>query len=249
MDGLRKIDVLGVNFTPLRRKRAVDAAEQLFEREDPAWIAVENVHALNLAYKDEEHRAALNRADLVLNDGTGVMLGALILGDRFPQNLHGNAFTPMLLRRAADRGWPVFFLGAAPGVADTAAQVLADRFEGLQVVGTRDGYFKEDEEAEICEKIRASGAKLLLIGMGMPVQERWLDRNLEATGVRLASTVGAFFDFQAGIVPRAPDWVQRYHVEWIYRLATEPRRLWRRYVLGNPMFVFRILKQRFTGRY
>jgi exopolysaccharide biosynthesis WecB/TagA/CpsF family protein len=155
----------------------------------------------------------------------------------------------MLLRRAADRGWPVFFLGAAPGVADTAAQVLADRFEGLQVVGTRDGYFKEDEEAEICEKIRASGAKLLLIGMGMPVQERWLDRNLEATGVRLASTVGAFFDFQAGIVPRAPDWVQRYHVEWIYRLATEPRRLWRRYVLGNPMFVFRILKQRFTGRY
>ena len=243
-----KLNVLGVEFTPLTRTQAVDEGERLFDAEDPAWIAVENVHALNLAYNDAEHRASLNRADLMLNDGVGVRLGARILGRRFPEDLHGNVFTPLLLQRAAARGWPVFFLGAAPGIAETAARVLTDRYDGLQVAGTRDGFFKREEDAEVAEKVRASGAKLLLIGMGMPIQEQWLDRNLEATGVRLASTVGAFFDFQAGIVPRAPDWVQRFHVEWVYRLLKEPKRLWRRYVIGNPVFLFRVLRQRLKGR-
>jgi exopolysaccharide biosynthesis WecB/TagA/CpsF family protein len=248
MSHQKKLNLLGVEFTPLTRAQAVDEAERLFEAGDPAWIAVENVHALNLAYTDPDHRAALNRADMVLNDGSGVRLGARILGARFPEDLHGNVFTPMLLERAARRGWPVFFLGAAPGVADKAAQVLTEKHPGLQVVGTRDGYFKREEEAEIAEKIKASGAKLLMVGMGMPIQEQWLDRNVEATGVRLASTVGAFYDFQAGVVPRAPDWVQRFHVEWVYRLAKEPKRLWRRYVLGNPLFIYRAIKQRLTGR-
>jgi len=248
MSERRKLNLLGVPFTPVTRADAVDEAERLFNDEKPAWIAVENAHALNLASEDPDHRATLNRADMVLNDGSGVMLGTRILGARFAEGLHGNVFTPLLLQRAADRGWPVFFLGAAPGVADKAAQVLTQRHQGLQIAGTRDGYFKREEEPEIAEKIKASGAKVLMVGMGMPIQEQWLDRNVAATGVRLASTVGAFFDFQAGVVPRAPDWVQRFHVAWFYRLTKEPRRLWRRYVLGTPLFIDRVLKQRLSGR-
>jgi exopolysaccharide biosynthesis WecB/TagA/CpsF family protein len=248
MSERRALSLLGVEFAPVTRAQAVDEAERLFDAENPAWIAVENVHALNLAYKDPGHRAVLNRADMVLNDGSGVMLGARIIGARFPEDCHGNAFTPMLLERAAKRGWPVFFLGAAPGVADKAQQVLTESLEGLQVIGIRDGFFKREEEAEVAEKIKASGAELLMVGMGMPLQEKFLDRNLAATGVRLASTVGAFFDFQAGTIPRAPDWVQRLHIEWIYRLAKEPRRLWRRYVLGNPLFIYRVIRQRLAGR-
>jgi exopolysaccharide biosynthesis WecB/TagA/CpsF family protein len=243
-----RLNILGVEFTPLTRAEAIDTAERLFDGDDPAWIAVENVHALNLAYRDPGHRAALNRADLVLNDGTGVLLGARLLGRRFPQDLHGNAFTPYLLKRAAERGWSIFFLGAAPGVAETAQQVLIEKYEGLQVIGTRDGFFKREEEAQVAEKIKASGAELLMVGMGMPLQEQFLDRNLAATGVRLASTVGAFFDFQADTVPRAPGWVQRMRIEWVYRLTKEPRRLWRRYVLGNPLFVYRVIRQRIAGR-
>ena len=241
-----KIDVLGVRFTAATRAGAVAEAERLFESETPGWIAVENVHALNLAHDDPEHRAALDRADMVLNDGRGVMLGARILGDRFPEDLHGNVFTPLLIERAAQKGWPIFFLGAAPGVADEAARVLTNRYPGLQIAGTHDGYFKREEEPEVCEKIRASGAKVLMVGMGMPIQEQFLDRNLEVTGVQLASTVGAFFDFQTGKVPRAPEWVQRFGIEWVYRLLKEPKRLWRRYLLGNPLFVFRVIKQRLS---
>jgi exopolysaccharide biosynthesis WecB/TagA/CpsF family protein len=248
MGSVKKLNLLGVNFTPLTRSQAVDEAERRFRDAQPAWIAVENVHALNLAYRDPDHRAALNRADLVLNDGSGVRLGARLLGSRFPEDLHGNVFTPLLLERAASNGWPVFFLGAAPGVADTAAQVMMRKHEGLRVVGTQDGFFTREEEPEIAEKIKASGARVLMVGMGMPIQEQWLDRNLSATGVELASTVGAFYDFQAGVVPRAPELVQKLHIEWVYRLVKEPRRLWRRYVLGNPLFIYRVLKQRFTGR-
>jgi exopolysaccharide biosynthesis WecB/TagA/CpsF family protein len=240
--------LLGVEFTPLTRAQAVDEAERLLEAEDPAWIAVENAHALNIAFDDADHRATLNRADMVLNDGTGVILAARILRSRFPEDLHGNVFTPMLLERAAARGWPVFFLGAGPGVADKAAQLVMQTYEGLHVVGTHNGFFNPEEDAEVAQKIKASGAKLLMVGMGMPRQEQWLDRNLAATGVRLASTAGAFFDFQAGIVPRAPGWVQRGRVEWIYRLVKEPQRLWRRYLVGNPLFIARVLRQRATRR-
>jgi exopolysaccharide biosynthesis WecB/TagA/CpsF family protein len=240
--------LLGVEFTQLTRTQAIDEAERLLDADDPAWIAVENAHALNLAFETPDHRATLNRADMVLNDGTGVLLAGRILGSRFPEDLHGNVFTPMLLERAASRGWPVFFLGAGPGVADRAAQLLMRTYEGLHVVGTHDGFIKPEEDSEVAQKIKASGAKLLMVGMGMPRQEQWLDRNLPATGVRLASTVGAFFDFQAGIVPRAPDWVQRGRVEWIYRLIKEPRRLWRRYLVGNPLFIARVIRQRFRGR-
>ena len=227
--------------------RAVDLAEALFLRDEPAWIAVENAHAVNLATSDPPHLAVLRSADLVLNDGKGVMLGARLLGRDFPADLNGNFFTPLLLERAALRGWRTFLLGAEPGVVEHAAEVLIERHPGLVVSGTRHGYIRPDENEKVCETIRVSGAELLLVGMGMPRQERWTYENLTATGCRLASTVGAFFDFQTGHVQRAPAWLNRIGLEWVHRLAMEPRRLWRRYLLGNPLFIGRVLRQRLAS--
>lgn len=238
------IDILGVRYACLNPQAALDEAENLYLRERPAWIAIENVHAVNLAYNDPQHRAALNRADLVLNDGKGVLLGARILGARFPQDLHGNYFTLLVLERAAERGWPVFLLGAAPGVVDRAAERLTRSIRGLNVVGTRHGFIAPDEHDEVATSIRRAGAGLLMVGMGMPLQEQWLDRHLHKTGARLAVTAGAFFDFQAGEVKRAPEWMNRLGLEWVHRLVQEPRRLWRRYLLGNPLFVARVVRQR-----
>jgi exopolysaccharide biosynthesis WecB/TagA/CpsF family protein len=240
------LDILGVRFACLDADTTLDKAEALFERPEPAWIAVENAHALNIAADDPAHSATLSRADMVLNDGKGVMLAAQMLGSSFPGDLNGNHFAPLLLERAARRGWRVFFFGAAPGVARHAADRLCQTIPSLKIVGARDGYYSEDEVDEVIEVIRATRAELLLVGLGMPLQERWLDRHLAATGARLGVTVGAFFDFQAGVIPRAPSWMNKIGLEWMHRLAVEPRRLWKRYLLGNPLFVTRVVKQKLS---
>lgn len=242
------IDILGLRYARLSASEALAEAERLYEAETPAWIAVENVHGVNLATDDPSHRERLNRADLLLNDGKGVLLGARLLGTRFLEDLNGNHFSPLLLGLAADRGWPVFFLGAAPGVAQRAADKLMAEVPGLKVTGVRDGFFKPEDHEAIFQAIRDSGGGLLFVGMGNPIQEKWLDENMGRCGARLGVTVGAFFDFQAGEVTRAPAWMNRLGLEWVHRLFKEPKRMWRRYLVGNPRFLFNILKARLARR-
>ena len=247
-DRVPTIDILGIPFARLTPEKAVDAAERLYEREEPGWIAIENVHALNLARDDPANAEVLRRADHVFNDGKGVMLGARILGHRFPADLNGNVTTPLLLERAAAKGWPTYFLGAAPGVTDRAKQVLEAAYPGLKVVGTHSGFIAPDELDDVLADIRSKGTGWLVVGMGMPLQERWVDRHLHATGARLATTAGAFFDFQTGEVKRAPGWMGRYGLEWVHRLFQEPRRMWRRYLIGNPLFLARVVRQRLARK-
>jgi N-acetylglucosaminyldiphosphoundecaprenol N-acetyl-beta-D-mannosaminyltransferase len=242
--GPRTLEVLRVPIAQVTPDQALAEVERLYERDEPAFIAHTNAHTVNLAHEDPEYLGVLRRADLVLNDGKGMMLAARILGDRLPRDMNGNYFTPLLLERCAQRGWPVFFLGAGPGVAAEAATMLEERFPGLKIAGTHDGFFATDEDA--IAAIREAGADVVLVGMGNPLQERWIDRCLERTDARIGVGVGAFFDFITGNVPRAPDWMNRYGLEWLHRLAQEPKRMWRRYVLGNPKFVWRVLKQRFA---
>lgn len=240
------IDILGVPVARLTAEEALAEVEKLFAREAPAFIAHTNAHTLNLAYADAEFKDVLRRADLILNDGKGIMLAARIHGARFPTDLNGNYFSPLLLRRAAERGWRVFFLGAGPGIAEDAAGKVRQQIPGIDIVGTRDGYFSSDEEA--IDAVREAGAELLFVGMGNPVQEKWLDRCLARTGARVGVGVGATFDFLTGSVPRAPAWMSRVGLEWVHRLFQEPKRMWRRYILGNPSFVLRNVKQRRAGR-
>jgi exopolysaccharide biosynthesis WecB/TagA/CpsF family protein len=242
------IDILGVRFARLTLQQAEVLAEELYERKEPAWIAVENVHGVNIAWKHPSHRDVLNDADLVLNDGKGILLGARLLGERFPADLNGNVFTPMVLRLAAARGWPVYFLGAAPGVAERARSKLIQDLPGLEVVGTHHGFFGPEELPRVIDKIRTTGARVLVVGMGNPLQEKWLHDHVVDTGVALGVTAGAFLDFEAGEVPRAPAWMNRTGFEWLFRLIVEPRRMWRRYLLGNPAFVYRVIRQRLSRR-
>lgn len=221
---------------------ALSQIERLYEGGSPASVVHVNAHTLNLAAEDPSYRAVLNSAGLVLNDGKGIMLAARLQGSSFPADLNGNFFGPLLLELASARGWPVFFLGAAPGIAQTAARRLTERIPGLLVVGVRDGYFGRDQDAEVAESIRATGAGLLLVALGNPLQESWLHRWLPATGARVGTGVGAFFDFQAGAVQRAPGWMNRFGLEWAHRLVLEPRRMWRRYLLGNPLFLLRAMR-------
>jgi exopolysaccharide biosynthesis WecB/TagA/CpsF family protein len=206
-----------------------------------------NAHTLNLASRDPGFRETLRGLSIVLNDGAGVALAARFQGQRFPANLNGTDLTPHLLAICAQRGWKVYLLGGRPGITERAVENLVARTPGLCMAGYRNGYYAPDELPEVLAGIRNSGASVLLVAMGNPTQERWLAEHLKDTGCRLGLGVGGFVDFAAGHNPRAPGWMRAVGLEWLYRMSREPGRLWRRYILGNPAFVTRVLVERLRG--
>lgn len=244
MDPLPTIEILGVPVVKATPERALAEVESLADERAPAHVVYVNAHTLNLAHTDASYREVLRRAAIVLNDGSGVALAARMKGDRFPANLNGSDFNPEILRLSAERGWKVFFLGAADGVAVEAASKMAGRFPGLQIAGARGGYFGPGENEAVARDIAATGADVVMVAMGNPKQERWLDEHLATTGCRLGVGVGAFFDFAAQRVRRAPAWMNRLGIEWVWRLMLEPGRLWKRYVVGNPAFLWRVFRER-----
>jgi exopolysaccharide biosynthesis WecB/TagA/CpsF family protein len=204
-------------------------------------IAYVNAHTLNLACATPELRVALSHSDFVLNDGIGVSLAARVQGRRFPCNLHGSSFNTQILRMSAAEGWPVFLLGARPGISEQAAAKLLRSIPGLQIAGTRHGFHQRSEHD--VSAVTASGAQVLLVAMGNPRQELWLEEHFcDLPDVRLGVGVGAYLDFQADAVRRAPEWMNSCGVEWLYRLTQEPRRLGRRYIVGNPTFLARVMR-------
>lgn len=209
-------------------------------------IAFANAHSVNLARADPHFGEVMN-SFLVLNDGVGVDVASrLMYGDRFPANLNGTDFTPALLD-AADRPLRVFLLGSPPGVAERAAERFVARFPRHSIAGTMHGFFGSEDSPALMSRIRESGADIVLIGMGQPRQEFWA---AEARGEIDATLmcIGAYIDFLAGRVSRAPLPVQKMRLEWAYRLMLEPRRLARRYLIGNATFLFHLVKDHVRSR-
>jgi exopolysaccharide biosynthesis WecB/TagA/CpsF family protein len=224
---------------PIVQASAGDVLEEIEERLDrgeQVRLSYANAHTLRLAARDERLKQALLSSDLVLNDGIGVELAARMRGEHFPENLNGSDFNPRLLEMAAERHWSVYMLGAEPGVSETAAEHACEAFPGLPIAGTEHGY-TDDDPAELAERVHEHDADVLMVAMGNPDQEIWLEDQLERSGARLGVAVGAFLDFTAGHVRRAPAWMNRWGVEWCYRLAQEPRRLAERYLVGIPAFL------------
>jgi alpha-1,3-mannosyltransferase len=225
---------------------AVKLIDARYELHEGTAIAFANAHMLNVAAENQAFRSALQDA-IVFNDGLGVdIAGRILYGSSFPENLNGTDFVPNYLGRTKHL-YRIFLLGAKPGVAERAAHRLSALCPGHKVVGCRNGHFDRDQASEIADLIRCSKADLLLVAMGNPKQELFIHEHLAGTGCRLGIGVGALFDFLAGDVPRAPLWVQRWRLEWIYRLLQEPRRLAGRYLAGNPLFLMRILSQWWSG--
>ena len=244
--GTRTRSILGVPVRVWSRAEAVALLDRRFEQQRNTLAAFANANCLNIACADMRMRVALRDA-MVFNDGIGIDLASkLLFGSAFPHNLNGTDFTPYYLQNTRHR-YRVYLLGGRPGVAERAAEVLARTCPSHEIVGYRDGYFSRSEDALVARAIRATGADIVLVAMGNPDQELWLRENLAATGCRLGFAVGALFDFMIGQAQRAPLWVRAARLEWLYRLAREPRRLWRRYVVGNPVFILRVLGQWWSG--
>lgn len=240
------VTLFGVKIGVWSSQAALQRIEELLAHGGAHRVFFVNAHTLNLAYADPEYRQGLNSADLVLNDGVGVEIAARLFGVRFRENLVGTDFLPKLCALARDRNLSLYLLGSKPGVAEVAATRLQAGFPGLEVVGSHHGYFSREGEREVIRAIRKAAPDILLVGFGNPLQEQWIVRHQAELEVPLCIGVGAFIDFVSGRAQRAPQWARVARLEWLFRLIMEPRRLWRRYILGNPQFLWRVFRARLS---
>lgn len=204
-----------------------------------ARVAFVNAHCVNVAAQNAAYLRALQSADLLLPDGAGLELAAKLHGARFAANLNGTDLGPELAKALAARGLSLFLLGAAPGVAERAGARLQQVAPGLHVAGTRDGFDGLRDAQAAIAVINASGADMVWMATGVPHQDLWLAEHAGALNARYVMGVGALFDFLSGRIARAPLWLRRARLEWLWRLGLEPRRMFARYILGNASFLAR----------
>lgn len=236
--------VVGAPLDRLSSDEAIEAVLAPVRTPHARMVCFVHPHCLNVALTDDVHRDRLARADLVLPDGIGLRLAGGLLGAPIAHNLCGTDVIPVLLERARDRGVPVVMIGGEPGVADACATTWIESTPGLDVRIRRHGFLTSIEIEALRAELRALGDAVVLVGMGSPIQERWAFEHLrDLTRLRVL-TVGGLFDYFAGRVPRAPVVWRELGLEWLFRLKQEPRRLAKRYLFGNPMFVAAAVAQR-----
>jgi N-acetylglucosaminyldiphosphoundecaprenol N-acetyl-beta-D-mannosaminyltransferase len=245
-----RVNVLGVGVDPLRVEDLHAEIGRLVRGSKRALVLNANANCLNLCHEDPALRDFLNGAEIVLCDGAGVMLAARILGGRIPERITYADWAWQLAAFAAAQGFSLYFLGARPGVAEAAARRLRQRYPALKIAGAHHGYFDHSvgspENEAVLQEINASSPDILLIGLGMPLQEYWLMENRHNLNAGVVLTGGAVFDYVSGRLRRGPRLLTESGFEWLARLLIEPRRLWRRYIVGNPLFLLRVLKQRLS---
>ncbi|WP_127597012.1 WecB/TagA/CpsF family glycosyltransferase [Nitratireductor alexandrii] len=239
----RRKDILGVNVAPFDRAEAIAFLARRIRERRFTKIGFLNAHIANVASTDARFAALLSDF-VVLADGVGVDVAAKILyGAPFPANLNGTDFIPAFLK-SQQESLTIGLLGASRDNVERAAARLQAMMPQHRVTVIHDGFFDTAAEDEILARLGRLRPDVLLVAMGVPRQEYWIDGRLSADHCTTAFAVGALFDFLSGAVPRAPSWVRWLRLEWLFRLGLEPSRLWRRYIVGNPLFLFRVLMQR-----
>ncbi len=238
-----RLYILGVPLDAATFDSLIDSIAAWIARRDRVYqVCTVSPEFVMMAQDDPGFMAVLRGADLCVADGVGLLFAARFLGRPLPERVTGSDGVPLIAQQAAQRGWKLFLLGAAPGVADRAAARLIMHNPGLQVVGSYAGSPSPAEEDNIIARVNASGADILLVAYGAPRQDIWIARNRAQLNVCVAMGVGGTFDFIAGIVPRAPRWMRRLALEWLYRLYRQPWR-WRR-MLRLPRFVAAVFRHR-----
>lgn len=246
-----KVSILGVTVHNVTSAQAIEAIDRFVSSRTPHKIIVANAAKLVKAQKDPELLQALRTSDLVTADGISIVFAARVFGVRLAERVTGSEhLLPLACRLAAARSYSVFFFGAAPGVAEKSAEIMTARYPGLKVTGTYSPAYNilvsDEETRRSIEKIRAAAPDILFVALGTPKQEKWMSRNLEKLGVPVCIGVGATLDFIAGVSKHPPDWVSGAGLAWLYRLAHEPRRLWRRN-LESAVFVWLVLREWLKG--
>ncbi len=231
--------VLGVNVHAINSAEALRIIEEFILSGTPHIVVTADASAVVMAQSDPDLMEIINTADLVTPDGAGILWAARRLGTPLAERVSGVDLVQALCERGAETGHKPFLLGAAPGIAEEAAYALEQQYPGLKIAGTHHGFFTPEESDALVRKIRECKPDMLFVAMGQPRQEKWIRQYMEAMGVPVSMGVGGTFDVLSGRVKRAPVWMQRSGLEWIYRLARNPRKIDKCSTL--PVFVMKVL--------
>ncbi|MFM0294058.1 WecB/TagA/CpsF family glycosyltransferase [Paraburkholderia sp. RL17-383-BIF-A] len=245
---MKRIELFGCPMDLATMQETVQIIGDRIEARQFTQHVVVNVAKLVNMQTDSVLHSSVRACDIINIDGMGVVWGARLLGYPVPERVAGVDLFDRLLQMAATRGLPVFLLGATDEVVGRTAATVAMRHPGLQIAGYHHGYFWDDEEG-VVEKIRHSGAKLLFVAITSPKKESFIHRWHDRLGVDFVMGVGGTFDVVAGKVRRAPQWMQRNGLEWAYRVAQEPGRMWRRYFITNNRFAVMLLRARLASTF
>jgi N-acetylglucosaminyldiphosphoundecaprenol N-acetyl-beta-D-mannosaminyltransferase len=234
-----EVDILGVKVNATSMDQTLEVIDGWIARREPRYVCVSGMHGVMESQRDEGLRSIHNSADLVTPDGMSLVWLCKLKGERTVERVYGPDLMLALCARSAERGYRHFFYGASPQVLDALTERLCARYPGLEVVGTCSPPFRPltpEEDAEIVDRIARARPDIVWVGLSTPKQERWMADHVGPLGASVLIGVGAAFDFHAGTKRQAPRWMQRNGLEWLFRLLSEPRRLYRRYLVNIPLF-------------
>ncbi len=241
-----RINVLGVGVSAVSMKQALTRIDAWIAQRHPNYICVTGVHGVMESQQDEDLRQIHNHAGMVVPDGMPLVWLGKLHGHSHMTRVYGPDLMLALCERSVERGYRHYLYGGAEGVPELLAERLGQRFPGIQITGTYSPPFRPltpEEDETIVQRINQSHPDIVWVGLSTPKQERWMAAHVGRVSAPVLIGVGAAFDFHAGLKPQAPRWMQRSGLEWFFRLLTEPRRLWRRYLINNPKFVARVAMQ------
>ena len=238
--------ILGVRVHAVTVDILLRQAIQWAKEETQRTILYTNVHVLNTAYHDANLRNTLNSADLVYCDGEGVRLASHLVKQPLPERMTGADLLLPICEACEKAQVRLYFLGCREGIASRAGELMKEVCPHI-AIGSHHGYLSDPHISKhAIQSVNDFGPGLVLVGMGTPTQERWITENRDKLEVPVVWAVGALFDFIAGVQPRGPNWMISHGLEWIFRLWSDPQRLWKRYVVGNPLFLWRVFKQKWN---
>lgn len=240
--------ILNTYVNDLTMGETVVEVERIVEAGVPTQHVVINASKVNLMEADPELREIVNACPLVNADGASIVWAARVLGVPLRERVTGIDLFLRLVELAPKKGWGVYLFGAKEEVVQRVRSIFEEKYPGIRIVGARNGYFTEADEPAIVADMAASGADLMFVAFSSPKKEYWVHKYLEQVGIPFVMGVGGSFDVVAGVTARAPAWMQRCGLEWLYRFLQEPGRLWRRYVVGNARFVALVIRYRFSRK-
>lgn len=236
---IKKVEILGVSVDSLTMREAVSIIDGYLSESKPRLIATANAEMLMRATSDTELKTILNASDLVVADGAGTVWAGNYLGCEMPERVAGYDLAQELMKIAPERGYRIYFFGSAPGVAEKAKAKAEELYPGINICGIRNGFFKPEDEDQIIADIKAAKPHLLLAALGVPKQEKWLYKYMKQLDVPVSIGVGGTLDVMAGVMQRAPLWMQKAKLEWLFRGLKQPSRAGR--LMALPKFVLKVM--------
>ncbi len=241
----KRIDVMGIGIDNLSMEETLGLIEEKIVEGKPVQHVVVNAAKVVEVNKNPELKAIIDSCEIVNVDGQAVVWASRVLGKPLKERVAGIDLMQALVERASQKNWSIYFFGAKQEVLDKVIARYKKEFPTLKIAGARNGYYKPEEEAAIACKIAESGAQILFVAISSPKKEIFLNKYLKVMNVPFVMGVGGSFDVVAGLTKRAPRWMQKLGLEWLFRFLQEPRRMWRRYIIGNAEFLLLLLKYKF----